>query len=196
MDGMFQVGVSFDLVLNRTTATFEHIAVISTKCSTMLEAQNEASITALQQLQHGCLGIYIMDVSRIRCRELEQRCYEILANGNDMYHGIKSMISDWENDMHKAEGCYRRTHHTTAERFNHVLMKNHSDIRPDVADQLFDLTRTNYVKMRELISETEEVNISIERERSHIRFHFYEKGMQKVFLLSETKYLYCLHMTI
>jgi hypothetical protein len=136
-------------------------------CSTSLEAESEASAAALQELQLGCLGIAVMDVSRSRCKDIEQSCYKILANASEVYHAIKLALADWEEDMNKADDQYR-------------MPKNHIDITADVADQLANLTRATYLRQKELEAKAEEVKVRIDQAHERIEYFFYDLSTYEV----------------
>jgi hypothetical protein len=157
LDAMVQIRVSFRLPLNSSGTKFKDIVVVGKQCSTVREAENEASAAALQVLQHGPLRICVTDVSRMRCRELEKTCYDILANSTELYNALKSVLSDWEDGMDKMEFCYASERRKLVESMGHTVFKTHGEISPDVADQLAMLTRENYLKMKELSSKIEEV---------------------------------------
>jgi hypothetical protein len=181
MNGMFRMRVSFNLFLDSREGTLKHIDVTGMMRPTLVEAEDEVSAAALQELQHGYPGICITDVSRTFCREMERRCHEILANANGFYDIAKLLLSDWENDMNKSESCYRPIQHEPVQRAHHARKKINSKLRADVADQLFKITSGSYVKLMELASEIENMNIRIKKEHECISHYFDEHLSHQVY---------------
>jgi hypothetical protein len=55
---------------------FADIVATGDICFATYEAESEAAIAALEKFQLGRrFGARIMDISRIRCEELEKKCY-------------------------------------------------------------------------------------------------------------------------
>jgi uncharacterized coiled-coil DUF342 family protein len=62
----------------------------------------------------------------------------------------------------------------------HTVFKTHGEISHDVADQLAMLTRENYLKMKELSSEIEEVKTSIDQVHERVEYFFLEPSINMV----------------
>jgi hypothetical protein len=183
---MFQIRVSFRLTLNPGGASFADIAVIGKKCSTLHEAENEASMAALKELQYGRLRISMVDVSRMRCVELEKICYHILGNARALYHALKGVLLDWEEDMNKMEFCYASTRRKLEQNTSPTTYKNYGDINPNAADQLANLTIASYMKLKELSCEVEEMNSFINQVYERVEYFFLEPSADKVILYTRS----------
>ncbi|KAM0925836.1 hypothetical protein ACQ4PT_003760 [Festuca glaucescens] len=139
-DRMCQSRVSFRLPVDSIGTIFEDIVATGSECSTLCEAESEASVAALKELEHGCLRIRMMDVS------------------------------DWEDDMHKAEVCYSPMRHK-------VGANTSGDMCPEVADHFAKVIMAHYLKLKELSAETEKAKAFIDNGCDHVEYLFREASL-------------------
>ena len=172
-DGKCQVLLSFSLPPSSSGIYFRDIAVSGPNCASSWEAENEASIAALKELEHGCLKIRIMDVSALRCRELEQLCHELLVLANNLYHGVKSVISEWQNDMYQTETVYSPNR-------NNPAADTTGDVCPLLGGHLFSTMKECHLRQLELTSETEAVKIFTDKVSSRVEQLFGESSTYQV----------------
>ena len=93
-----------------------------------------------------------MDYSGLCCKDLEKQCHQAAAKAHILYQGVKAVLLEWKEDLHKTEACYSPCH-------NIRDYNTSGDICPHLAQHLAELTKENNMKMEELIAETERAKL-------------------------------------
>ena len=97
--------MSLRLLLNRSGSHYRYISIVGPECYSDPVAENAAAVVPLKELQRGCAGICLTDVSSLRCKEILRHCYKIFVETSDLYKRAEVLLLDWKNNLYKTNSC-------------------------------------------------------------------------------------------
>ena len=81
---------------------------------------------------------------------MESGCNCLLVKAGEVYRGVKLLLSDYEDNMEKAEDCYKSLYEEVVEldrRGSDVL---YGEILMDIAHRIYEINKENYLKFKKL----------------------------------------------
>ncbi|KAM0841870.1 hypothetical protein ACQ4PT_058748 [Festuca glaucescens] len=173
-DMMFQATVMFRLYLDNSKSIFEDIVATGDICFATYEAESEAAAAALQKFELGrWFGARIMDISRIRCEELEEKCYRFLAKAEELYNATKITLSAWEANIQRIDACCGKLSGKVVQRIRGRQKEICGEIMLDAADRLFKAKKATDSKFGDFLVESEELKQLLADVKDRVNNHFF-----------------------
>jgi len=157
VDGLIQARVSFRIPLDRTRNVFQTVEVTGMKCLEVWEAESMAATHVLAELEHEPFHIKILDVSRLRCEEMERDCNRYLLKAGEVCRGNKLPVSDWQDTIQRAEACCRGLYEEVVDNIQRGSDSVYGQIAFDAAGCIYELKKTSYLELSGLTGELEQI---------------------------------------
>lgn len=175
-DSMVQVNVQFRVPVDKSRTMFKDVEAHGIRCPEPCLAESTAAIAALQEFQRAPFYGRIIDVSCLRCEEMETSCNRFLVKAGEVYRGLKLLLSDYEDSMEKAEGCYKSLYEDVVEFDRRGYDRVYGDILMGIAHRIYELNKENYVKFKQLSVDSKEIKGAEWDVRSRSEHHFRDRS--------------------
>lgn len=171
---MFQATVIFRVYLENSKSMFADIVATGDICFATYEAESEAAVAALEKFQLGRrFGARIMDISRIRCEELEKKCYRFLVKAEELYNATKITLSGWEGNIQKIDACCGKLSGKVVQGIRDRQKEICGEIMLDAADRLFKAKKETDSKFGDFLVELEELKQLLADVKYRVNSHFF-----------------------
>jgi len=171
-NGLIQTHVRFRIPIDNNRNIYEHVEASGKRCLEVWEADSTAAARALDRLEREPFYIKILDISRLRCEEMEQSCNRNLLKAGEMYRAGRLLLLDWEDAMVRTEACYKELYMEVVDNMRCGTDSIYGEIPFDMANCIYKSNSASYLKLSGLASEVENVKAAEwdVRERSHHHF--------------------------
>lgn len=173
-DMMFQASVRFRLYLDNNKSMFEDIFEMGGICFATYDAESEAAAAALKKLEATQrFGTRIMDISRIRCDELERKCNRFLMKAEEVCNAIKITLLGWEANIRRIDDCCVKLTGKVVQEIYHREKEICGEIMVDAADRLIKAKKATDSKFGDLLAESEELKELLADVKDRVNSHFF-----------------------